>query len=61
MREDLTSTPEANTTVTLPCKTKVCQFDLSLVINKNVAAFDVTMQEVSVMTVCQPLHYLFHY
>ena len=58
MREDLASSQYNSG---LPCKTKVCQFDLSLVINKNVAAFDVTMQEVSVMTVCQPLHYLFHY
>ena len=44
----------------LPGKTKVSKFDLTLVIDENVATFDVAMEEVSIMTICQTLHNLLH-
>ena len=43
-----------------PGKTKVSKFDLTLVIDENVATFDVAMEEVSIMTICQTLHNLLH-
>ena len=44
----------------LPGKTKVSKFDLTLVIDENVATFDVAMEEVSIMTICQTFHNLLH-
>ena len=44
-----------------PRQTEVGQLDLALVVDEDVAALDVSVEEVPVVAVRQPLHYLSHY
>ena len=45
----------------LPRQTEVCQLDLALVVDEDVATLDVSVEEVPVVAVGQTLHYLSHY
>ena len=48
--------PAGYTCSSLPGQPKVCQLDLTSVVHQDVGAFDVTVQEVPLMTIGQALH-----
>ena len=49
-----------STPSSVPGETEVSELDLTLVVDENVAALDVPVEEVPVVTVGQPLHDLAH-
>ena len=45
----------------IPSQSEVRQLDLALVVDEDVAALDVSVEEVPIVAVSQTLHYLSHY